>query len=203
MSVLAIVIAVWSAGLCSAQDTAEKGEKKFRKAKDGVPVVHVNTVYIVDKASKKALKQQQKRKTEYNRLRRNVEIVYPLAKKCAIVINEVNAKLAETQTERERDKYLDRLEKELFERYQGEITQLTVTQGKILIKLIHRETGSRAYDLIEEYKNKRSAGVWQLVAKVFGTDLKLEYDKEKEVHIEAIVRELEAGRLHDFKVIYH
>ncbi|MCS7086973.1 MAG: DUF4294 domain-containing protein [Bacteroidia bacterium] len=202
MSALATALMLWGAACCSAQDTAVK-TKKFRKAKDGIPVVHVNTVYIVDKASKKALRLQQKRKIEYNRLRRNVELVYPLAKKCAAVINDINAKLAVTPNERERDKYLDRLEKELFERYQGEITQLTVTQGKILIKLIHRETGSRAYDLIEEYKSKRSAGMWQLVAKVFGTDLKLEYDPNKEAHIEAIVRELEAGKLNDFKVIYH
>jgi hypothetical protein len=73
---------------------------------------------------------------------------------------------------------------------------LTITQGRLLIKLIDRETQNTSYTLIREYRGKFSAAFWQSVARLFGTNLKEEYDPYGEdAHIEAIINEIDAGRL--------
>jgi hypothetical protein len=74
--------------------------------------------------------------------------------------------------------------------------KLTFTQGKILIKLIDRETENTSYDLIRQYRGKFSAAFWQGIARIFGANLKSDYDPTGEDYlIEQIINDLEAGRL--------
>jgi hypothetical protein len=74
--------------------------------------------------------------------------------------------------------------------------EMTITQGRLLIKLISRETQNSSYDLIRTYKGKLSAMFWQGIARIFGTNLKEEYDPSGEdVLIEKIIQEIESGRL--------
>ena len=73
---------------------------------------------------------------------------------------------------------------------------MTISQGRILIKLIDRETRNTSYTLIRDYRGKFSAAFWQGIARFFGTNLKEEYDPYGEdALIEAIIKEIDAGRL--------
>ena len=130
------------------------------------------------------------------RLVYNVRRVYPYA---IIVRNEfgrINRLLETLPTEKARENFLRQYEKELLDTYEGDIRKLTFTQGKILIKLIDRETQNTSYDLIREYRGKFSAFFWQGIARIFGSDLKTNYDPEGDDYlIEEVVREIEAGRL--------
>jgi hypothetical protein len=134
------------------------------------------------------------------KLKKYVEKLYPLAKECSRIINEVNADLEKTQDPDKRKKYMKKLEKELFKKYEKPLKSMSPTQGKILVKLINRECGASAYKLIEEYKSSEAAVFWQLVGKIFTIDLKAEYDRNKEQVLEAIIREIERGENGQFKV---
>ena len=73
---------------------------------------------------------------------------------------------------------------------------MTITQGRLLIKLIDRETQNTSYALIKDYRGKLSAAFWQGIARIFGTNLKEEYDPNgDDALIESIVQEIDAGRL--------
>jgi len=84
------------------------------------------------------------------------------------------------KTKREREKYVDQAEKEIREEFEKQLMKLTVSQGKMLIKLIDRETGKTSYELVKELKGSFSAGFWQAVARVFGSNLKTEFDADGE-----------------------
>jgi hypothetical protein len=78
---------------------------------------------------------------------------------------------------------------------------LTVTQGRILIKLIDRETGNTSYSLVKELRGSLQAFFWQGLARLFGSNLKSEYDANgQDVQIEAIVQQIERGELRVAKV---
>ena len=88
------------------------------------------------------------------------------------------------------------LEKEIKRDYEGELTKLSFTQGRILIKLLDRETGSISYDIVKEFRGGFTAWFFQGIAKMFSYDLKAEYDAEGEDKlIEEIVQKIEAGEL--------
>ena len=83
-------------------------------------------------------------------------------------------------------------EKELKREFADKITNLSVYQGKVLMKLINRETGNNCYNLVKEFKGSFSAGLWQAVAFVFGSSLKQQYDPlEADQEIEKIVKEVQ------------
>ena len=130
------------------------------------------------------------------RLVYNVRRVYPYAIIVRDEFGRINRLLETLPTEKARENFLRQYEKELLDTYEGDIRKLTFTQGKILIKLIDRETQNTSYDLIREYRGKFSAFFWQVIARIFGSDLKTNYDPEGDDYlIEEVVREIEAGRL--------
>ena len=80
--------------------------------------------------------------------------------------------------------------------YGPELTNLTITQGRLLIKLIDRETNNTSYDLIKQFRGSFTAFVWQSVARVFGENLKDEYNaNEEDKYIEEILIRIENGQL--------
>ena len=133
---------------------------------------------------------------KYERLVYNLKKVYPYA---LIVRNKlllVNSELGNIKNEKERKDYLKKVEKEVFADYEGDIRDMTITQGRLLIKLIDRETQNTSYALIKDYRGKLSAAFWQGIARIFGTNLKEEYDPNgDDALIESIVQEIDAGRL--------
>src|ERR1700722_11738130 len=133
-----------------------------------------------------------RRLEEWTRLRNAVYVTYPYARKAGVIINDINAKMALLGTEKERKAYLQSREKELRKEFTDPLEQMSIYQGKILMKLINRQTGNSCYELIKEYKGGLSARVYQTVAFFFSTSLKQPYDpKGDDQAVESIVQEIE------------
>lgn len=132
---------------------------------------------------------------KWTRLRNAVYVTYPYAKKASHIINDVVMNLNKIQDAQQRKKYLSTREKELKKEFTEPLTALSVYQGKILMKLINRETRNTCYDLIKEYRGGFTARFWQTVAWVFGSSLKQDYDpKGPDAEMESIV--LEVARMY-------
>ena len=130
----------------------------------------------------------------YYRLIHNLKKAYPyaqIAKQEMLILNDTLQNVADS---RERKRLIKETEKRLFKQYEGQLTNLTITQGKLIIKLVTRETGNTTYSLVRELKGGFSAGFWQGVARLFGSSLKLDYDpKGADALIEEIVQMIEQG----------
>ena len=111
---------------------------------------------------------------------RNFRKVYPYALKTREIIENLNAQLAQMTSETEKRKLIKETEKMLFQEYESAVRTMSTSQGKLLLKLIARETNKTAFELIKDYKGGFSASFWFGVGKIFGTDLKSEFHKERE-----------------------
>ncbi len=132
----------------------------------------------------------------YFRLEKKVLKVYPYAQAAGDLMHQYELHLSELKTERERKRYLKKAEDELKSEFEGEIKDMTISEGLILIKLIDRQTGDTSYELIKELRGSFSAFLWQSVARLFGSNLKEDYSPEEEdIVIENIVRRIENGDL--------
>ncbi|MEZ5069724.1 MAG: DUF4294 domain-containing protein [Bacteroidales bacterium] len=133
-------------------------------------------------------------KRKYQRLIRNVKKAYPYAKVAGQKLKELDQALVQIDSERKRKAYIEEAEKAIMEEFEKEVRKLTVTQGIILVKLIDRETGRTSYEVIRELRGNITAFFWQGIARIFGNNLKTEYDPEKDDKvIEDIIRGIEAG----------
>ena len=165
-----------------------------RVKRDGVtmPEVEIKEVTVTSRpvnSSKREIR-------VYERLVYNIKKVYPYAKLVRSKLQRVNEDMKNIKDENGRKKYVKNVEKEIFSDYEDDIGDMTITQGRLLIKLIDRETQNTSYDLIREYRGKFSAAFWQGIARIFGTNLKEEYDAYgNDVMIELIIYEIDAGRL--------
>ena len=132
-----------------------------------------------------------KRYAKWTRLRNAVYVTYPYARKAGVIINDINAKM-EHMSKKERRRYLESREEELKKEFSGPLTKLSVYQGRVLMKLINRQTGNNCYELVKEYRGGVSARFWQTVAFFFGSSLKQPYDPaDEDREIELIVQEVE------------
>jgi len=132
----------------------------------------------------------------YSKLILYVKKVYPYSQIVSQQLEEIHAHLGDYKTEKEKKEYLKLKESELKAQFEGELRKLTFTQGRILIKLINRETGVTTFDIVKELKGSLNAFFWQSVARLFGSNLKLEYDPNGEDKmIEDIVVRIENGEL--------
>lgn len=133
---------------------------------------------------------------KYERLVNNLKKVYPYALVVRARLEQINAALENIPDDKQRKKYLRQIEKDVFGEYEDDIRDMTISQGKLLIKLIDRETLNTSYELIRQYRGGFSAAFWQSIARIFGSNLKAEYDPYGEDAImEIILREIEAGKL--------
>ena len=133
----------------------------------------------------------------HRRLIRNVKAVYPYALDARRYFNELNAQLDTVSNKKERERITKSLEKEIIRRYTPVLENMTYTQGKILIRLIDRETERTSYQLLEDFRGKFSAKFWNTIAKIFRANLKQEYDptQGEDKLIEHIIILYEAGLL--------
>jgi hypothetical protein len=133
---------------------------------------------------------------QYSKLVYSVKKVYPYSQIVKTQLAEINANLDNYKTDKEKKKYLDIKEKELKQQFEGQLRSLTFSQGRILIKLINRETGVTTYAIVKELKGSLNAFFWQSVARIFSSNLKLEYDPNGvDILIEDIVVRIENGEL--------
>lgn len=135
--------------------------------------------------------QQRKYWADWTRLRNAVYVTYPYAKAASRVMNEINARLVNVSDRKTRREIIKSREKEIKKEFTSKLTQLSVYQGKVLMKLIYRETGNNCYEIIDEYKGFVAAAFWQTVAVVFGSNLKQNYDPYiKDRDMEGIVKDV-------------
>ena len=129
---------------------------------------------------------------KWTRLRNAVYVTYPYARRAGAVMNDINTHLVNESNKATRKAYIQTREKELKKEFTDPLTNLSVYQGKVLMKLIYRETGNNCYNLIHEYKGGFTAGFWQTIAILFGSNLKQNYDPtDKDRAIEIIVQDVE------------
>ncbi len=134
---------------------------------------------------------------KYNRLRNAVYVTYPFARRAAVVMNDINAKLVNIPKKDARKKYIHSREDELRKEFTNPLTNLSVYQGKVLMKLINRETGNNCYEIIKEYKGGFNARLYQTVAFFFNSNLKQAYNaKADDALIEKFVKEVQ--RMHGY-----
>lgn len=132
----------------------------------------------------------------YTRLVRDVKRTLPYAKIVAATLVETYEYMETLPNDKTRLKHLKRMEKELYAQYKPELKKLTLTQGKLLIKLITRETGSSGYQLIDAFLGSFTASFWNFFAGVFGASLKVDYDPAgADAHIERVVLLVENGQI--------
>lgn len=164
---------------------------------DTFAMVYLDDVNVIDKLPKRYAKARAK----FDRLRHNVTKVYPYAIVAAEVLKDVDVELAKLEDDKKaRKAYLKSIEKELNKRFKGELENLTITQGQILVKLINRQTGKNCYSIVRELKGGFSAVIWQSVALLFSNNLKREYDPyDRDKDIEQIVQELEIANYYQYQ----
>lgn len=159
---------------------------------DTVPVIYLKPVYIVELKKFESKKEERK----YTRLVRYVKKVYPYAKLASKKLQEYDTLLQAAKNDHERSKLMKKAEKELRKEYEGKLRRFTFSQGKILIKLIDRETSYSSYELLKQLRSGLYASIWQGVGKLFDYDLKVKYDpKGADRQIEQIVQLIEAGAI--------
>ena len=117
------------------------------------------------------------------------------------LVNEADSTIAAQNLKgAKREKYINSIQKELFNVFEGQMRQLTVSQGALIMKLVDREVSKSSYNIIKGYKSGIAAGFWQGIAKMFGSDLKKPYDPEGEDKaVEELVKIWEDG---DFPALY-
>jgi len=156
---------------------------------DTIAQIKLNEVLVLP--AYKFTSDRQRRR--YMRLERYIRKVYPYAKLANETLSKINDNIDSIDSKRAAKKYIKQVDKVLQDRYGKELKKLTVMQGRLLIKLIDRETGSTSYELIKELRGGFSAFMWQSLARLFGENLKEEYNKEEEDKmIEHIVLRIES-----------
>ena len=132
----------------------------------------------------------------YQRLIRHVKKCYPLAKQASIEMEKMERQLLAVKDKKEQEKLAKQLQKQLIKQYTPVILKMTISEGKVLLKLIDRETEYTAFQIIKDFRGGFVAGFWQMFAKMFGNNLKLEYEPEtKDRLLEQIVTYYEMGWL--------
>ncbi|MBK9419486.1 MAG: DUF4294 domain-containing protein [Flavobacteriales bacterium] len=162
------------------------------QGEDTIPMYTLPTLLVEARMTPKVRRNAER----IDRLTRYVQKVYPYALITAKLLDEYDHDLANIQTKSDKDLYLKLAEAELRSEFEEEVKDMTVIQGRILVKLIDRQTGHTGYELVKQLRGSFQAWMWQGIAKVFGNDLKGEYDPEGDDRlVESIVRRIENGEL--------
>jgi hypothetical protein len=159
---------------------------------DTLPLIKLYKVVIFPKRKFKNRRERRR----YYRLEYNLKIVYPYAVLIGEYYNQITKELEHMPDGPQRRKYIRRKEKELKKKYQDALVNLTVTQGRLLIKLVDRETSHTTFEVIKQLKGSMSAYFWQSIARLIGDNLKSEYNPSQEdKYIEEIIAQIENGQI--------
>jgi hypothetical protein len=158
---------------------------------DTIPSIRCQDIWIYAEYTYKNKKQYD----AWSRTKYNVKKVYPYAILASAKLKEYNRILEKMPTEASRKAYMKTVEKELKAEFEEPLKDLSMTQGKILLKLIDRETGNTSYELVKDLRGGFQAFMWQSVARLFGSNMKSEYDpKGEDIMIERAIKLIEAGQ---------
>ncbi len=157
-----------------------------------IPFVELRTVYVFAPLKFK----NEKERIEYDRLVRNVKKVYPISREINRTIIETYEFLMTLPNEKARQKHIKLVEKGLKQQYTPQMKKLSFTQGKLLIKLVDRQSNQTSYELVKAFMGPFKAGVYQTFAALFGASLKKEYDPEGDDRLtERVVLLIESGQI--------
>lgn len=158
---------------------------------DTIAYINLPTVWVFDTYAYK----NRKLVEQWTRTKYNVKKVYPYAILAAAKLKEYD-RVLQGLPEYQRSAYLKIVEKQLRGEFEDQLKNLTVTQGRILLKLIDRETGKTSYELVKDLRGSFQAFMWQSLARLFGSNMKSEYDPTGEdIMIERAIRLVEAGQI--------
>ena len=159
---------------------------------DSIQYMEMNNVYVFPPVSFESKKQA----AAYMRLVKNVKTVLPIAKEANTIMMETAEYLETLPDKKAREEHMKRVEQGILKEYKPRMKKLTYSQGKLLIKLVYRESHSSGYELIQAFLGPVRAGFYQAFAWAFGASLKKEYDAEGIDRLtERVVLMVEAGQL--------
>jgi hypothetical protein len=159
---------------------------------DTIPQMELPTLYVFAPLKFKNDKERQ----EYNRLVYNVKKVYPISLEINKAIIETYEYLMTLPDKKSRDKHIKRVEKSLKEQYTPRMKKLSYTQGKLLIKLIDRQSHQTSYEIVKAFMGPFKAGFYQAFASLFGASLRKQYDPNGEDRLtERVVLMVASGQL--------
>ena len=165
---------------------------KVLLGRDSVQYVELNNIYVYPQPTF----QNEEQRQAYNRLVYNVKKVLPIAKEVNRIIVETYDYIQTLPNKKAKDKHLAYVEKSIKEEYSPRMKKLTYQQGKLLIKLVYRETGNSAYGTLQAVLGPVRAGFWQAFAWTFGASLAKKYDPNGVDRLtERVVLMVEAGQL--------
>lgn len=180
--------------------TQNKEDRRLAYFVEGEDTIYYDTI-TASKVYSRVPKQKGREWRQYYRLVHNFSKAYPYALVAKKLVVEADSTIAADKLKgTKREKYISSVQKELFEVFEGQMRKLTVSQGALIMKLVDREVGKSSYNIIKGYKSGITAGFWQGIAKIFGSDLKKPYDPEGEdKEVEELVMIWEDG---DFPALY-
>lgn len=161
---------------------------------NGDTIIHKNLIEITvlpEKVFKNARHERQ-----YNRYIEKVKKVYPYARLAGDMLDEYEPKYFALDNEKDKRRMMKELEQQLLDEYKDDMKRMTLSEGRILLKLIDRETSRTSFTLIKEFRGGVSATFWQGIARLFGSNLKSDYEPHGEDQmLEEIVTLIEVGYL--------
>ena len=189
-----------SDGLTREEAQEDKDSRRLAYFVEGEDTIYYDTI-TASKVYSRVPRQKGKEWRKYYRLVHNFSKAYPYALVAKKLVEEADSTIAADNLKGvKRDRYVNRVQEELFDVFEGQMRKLTVSQGALIMRLVDREVGKSSYNIIKGYKSGMAAGFWQGIAKIFGSDLKKPYDPEGEDALtEELVHMWETG---DFPAFY-
>lgn len=129
------------------------------------------------------------RKKEYQILKRRVIKTMPYAKMAAMKMKAMEDKLQTIQGKKERKKYIKQCEASIKQMYMDQLKNMTIGEGQVLMKLLHRETGKTTWEIMKNYRGTTEALFWQAFGSLYGHTLKQEYDPVLDYQIDHIIKQ--------------
>jgi len=157
----------------------------FSQFDDSLKTVLGNEVAVVD----------QQFLNDYRYYKPIVVKVYPYALYAADLLDKMNDNLESIEKRRKRNKFLKKSYKTLKTDFKYVLLDMYISEGKVLMKLISRETGMTVYDIIKQYKGRKDAAMFNLMGKMFEQNIKETYNPKKEYVLEAILRDIQSGKI--------
>src|SRR6056297_2041101 len=191
-----VVFSFLSNFLFAQEDTLKKKKGTLTGSivfeKDTIPHVELDEIVVFPPLKFKNRRHYRR----YTKLVRDLKKVYPYAQLAKKKLDQMEKEFNELETDKERKRYVKTVEKQLMDEFGDELKKLSITQGRLLLKLIDRETGSTSYELLKELRGSFSAVFCQAIARIFGSNLKSEYDPDGEDRmIERVVLLIEHNQI--------
>ena len=159
-------------GRAQQDSIAETDAYIFYRSTDSIPVVSLDSVTILPRlrfADYKEIKR-------YRWLRRRVYRVYPFARLSGENVAKLDKRLARMKSKRHKKRYMRIVKRWIKKEFEPQLKKLTRSEGRILSKLFHRQTGQTVYEFLKKYKSSWTAFWYQNMAKLYKIDLKVKFD---------------------------